>query len=343
MSFLIREVDRRDLSAVFELSKTFPLLNLPSDEGLLSEKIERSVKSFRGEARSPEEAEYFFVVEDTDKKKAVGTSIILAKHGVENFPHNYFDIQKRERYSKELGIGFIHQVLKLCFDYDGPTEIAGLLVDSHYRGRPEKIGKQLSLIRFLYMAMHRDRFENRVLVELTAPVNSDGRNEFWEALGRRFVGLSYEEADHLSRHNKEFIKGLFPSEEIYTALLDTKARYVIGRVGPATMPDQHILESVGLRYLNQIDPFDGGPHYGAQLDDVTLIKKAKIYELSDARSAQYDSLALMAVDHNDKFRGCLSYFSTRDKKLILPEATKALLDVVSGDKIHLTPIAEGTL
>lgn len=169
MSFLVREVKRRDLPQIMELAGTFNLLNLPADERILNEKIERSYKSFRGESGAPEDSEYFFVVEDVEKKKVVGTSVILAKHGTEDFPHTYFDVQKKERHSKELGIGFIHQTLKLRYDSDGPSEIGGLLVSDHYRGRPEKIGKQISLIRFLYMAMHRERFEKRILCELTPP------------------------------------------------------------------------------------------------------------------------------------------------------------------------------
>jgi arginine N-succinyltransferase len=343
MNFLLREVKRRDLPAIFELVDTFSLLNLPADERIISEKIERSYKSFRTEAGAHEESEYFFVVEDIEKKKVIGTSLILAKHGTEDFPHTYFDVLKRERYSKELGIGFIHQVLRLCYDADGPSEIGGLLVSDHYRGRPEKIGKQISLIRFLYMAMHKARFESRILCELTPPLSPDGRSEFWEALGRKFTGLPYIEADYLSRQNKEFIKNLFPEEDIYTCVLDAKARYVIGRVGLSTMPAKHLLESIGFKYLNQIDPFDGGPHYGSALDEVTLVKKAKKLQVTDGKIGLFDTLALVALDHDDGFRGALTYFDSKDGKIVLPETTKAALDITSGDQVYLTPLSEGSL
>jgi arginine N-succinyltransferase len=343
MTFLLREVKPGDLPSVYELAESFSLLNLPADERILGEKIESSVKSFKGEAPAPEEAEYFFVIEDVEKKRVVGTSLILAKHGTEAFPHTYFDVRKRERYSKELGIGFIHQVLKLSYDSDGPTEIGGLLVSDHYRGRPEKLGKQISLIRFLYMAMHRQRFENRLLCELTPPLSPDGRSEFWEALGRKFTGLPYPEADYLSRHNKEFIKNLFPEEDIYTCVLDAKARYVIGRVGLSTMPAKHLLESIGFKYLNQIDPFDGGPHYGAAIDEITLIKKSKKFEVTEGKLGHFNSLALVGLDHGEGFRACLSYFELKERKIIVPDTTKSLLDIASGDKIYISPLSEGAL
>lgn len=343
MNFLLREVEQKDLHQVFELAESFSLLNLPADERVIAEKIARSQKSFKGESSSPEDAEYFFVIEDVEKRKVVGTSLILSKHGTEESPHVYFDICKKEKYSKELGVGFIHQVLKMCFDSDGPTEIGGLLVSDGYRGRPEKLGKQISLIRFLYMGMYKNRFEDRVLCELTPPLSPDGRSEFWEAFGRKFTGLPYQEADYLSRQNKEFIKNLFPEDDIYTCILDAKARYVIGRVGLSTMPAKHLLESIGFKYLNQIDPFDGGPHYGAKMDEITLVKKCKKYEVVDGKVGHFDSMAFVGLDGGGGFRGCMTYFDVKDKKIILPDTTKVLLKVNSGDKIYLTPISEGVL
>ncbi len=343
MNFLLREVEVRDLLNISELANSFSLLNLPPDERIITEKIQRSQKSFRGESVSAEESEYLFVIEDLERKKVVGTSLILAKHGTEDSPHTYFDIRKREKYSKELGVGFIHQILKMSFDSDGPTEIGGLLVSDQYRGRPEKLGKQISLVRFLYMGMHRAKFESRILCELTPPLSGDGRSEFWEALGRKFTGLPYPEADYLSRQNKEFIKNLFPEDDIYTCVLDAKARYVIGRVGLSTMPAKHLLEGIGFKYLNQIDPFDGGPHYGANLDEITLVKKCKKYEIVDGKVGHFDAIALVGLDVPGSFRACMTYFDVKDKKIILPDSTKSILGVVSGDKVFLTPISEGIL
>lgn len=90
------------------------------------------------------------------------------------------------------------------------------------------------------MGLYPNRFEDRVLCELTPPLTEEGRSEFWEALGRRFTGLPYQEADVLSQSHKEFIQSLFPEDDIYLCLLDSKARLVLGRVGQATKPAQHL-------------------------------------------------------------------------------------------------------
>ena len=87
-------------------------------------------------------------------------------------------------------------------------------------------------VRFLYIARHRAAFRDEVLSELMPPLEEDGRSLLWEALGRHFTGLSYQEADRLSRENKEFIRTLFPQDPIYASLLPASAQALIGQVGP---------------------------------------------------------------------------------------------------------------
>ena len=253
MNFILRSVRTTDLKSLQGLASQFNLLNLPADRKSLTEKIERSVASFAGEIPK-NKAEYLFVVEDSEQQMIVGSSLIMAKHGTEDIPHTYFKVIRKNRFSDDLGIGFIHQVLQFREDTDGPTEIGGLLVDRAYRRRPEKLGRQISMVRFLYMGMYPQDFETRVLCELTPPLGDGGRSEFWEALGRRFTGLPYQEADILSQQHREFISSLFPEQDIYLALLDAKARLVVGRVGDETLPAQHLLESIGFTLRDRIRP-----------------------------------------------------------------------------------------
>lgn len=338
MSFIIRNVQLGDAKQLFDLASQFSLLNLPADKKILGEKIERSVSSFGG-GLPREQSEYLFVIEDLEENQIVGSSLILAKHGTEDVPHSYFKVVKKDRYSEDIGVGFIHQVLQLRQDTNGPTEIGGLLVDRNYRKRPEKLGKQISLMRFIYIGMSRGEFEDRVLCELTPPLGEGGRSEFWEALGRRFTGLPYQEADLISQRNKEFIGDLFPQEDIYMALLDAKARLVLGRVGEETRPAQHLLESIGFKYLNEVDPFDGGPHYGCKMDDVKIIKNGKWATVgtSSGRSA-FNGFALVGVKRDREFRGKLTPCELQGDMILLPP--QAINDMVleEGEKVLYSPV-----
>lgn len=332
MNFILRSVQLKDLKGLHDLAGQFSLLNLPADKKILSEKIERSVASFAGDLPKSE-AEYLFVVEDIENEMIVGSSLVLAKHGTDGIPHYYFKLVKKDRFSEDLGIGFIHQVLQLKEDCDGPSEIGGLLIDRSYRRRPEKLGKQISLIRFLYMGMYQSEFESRVLCELTPPLGEGGRSEFWEALGRRFTGLPYQEADLISQRNKEFISSLFPEEDIYLCLLDSRARLVLGRVGNETRPAQHLLESIGFKYLHEVDPFDGGPHYGADVKDISIVQNAKWATISKGDRAQFSQRALVGFKQDGEFRAVYSAYDTQDGELILPAVAQKTLEVPAGEKV----------
>ncbi|MGE3760063.1 MAG: arginine N-succinyltransferase [Pseudobdellovibrionaceae bacterium] len=336
MNFVVRGVHPDDLKQLVDLARQFALLNLPGEKKVISQKIERSVASFAGELPI-HKAEYLFVLEDIEEQMVVGSSLILAKHGSEEVPHNYLKILRKERFSQDLGIGFIHQVLRFQTDEDGPTEIGGLLVDRNYRRRPEKLGKQISLSRFNYMALHPERFEKRVLCELTPPLTEEGRSEFWEALGRRFTGLPYQEADLLSQSHKEFIQSLFPEEDIYVCLLDAKARTVIGRVGDATRPAQHLLESIGFKYLDEVDPFDGGPHYGCDTKEILPIKLGKKYKIEDFNDASYKSTGLVGT-LDDDYRCAMVSYDLRDGKIAFPAKSRSILGVDLGQDVFLSPL-----
>ncbi len=87
--------------------------------------------------------------------------------------------------------------------------------------------------------------------------------------------MPYQEADQISGRDNGFIPNLFPSEDIYLALLDSKARMVLGRVAPETQGALHMLNRIGFRYKEEVDPFDGGPHLGCAVADCTLIQELR--------------------------------------------------------------------
>lgn len=337
MSFVVRPVQTDDIKQLVDLAKQFGLLNLPGDKKVIAQKIERSVASFAGEL-SKEKSEYLFVLEDVEEQFIAGSSLILAKHGSSEVPHNYFKILRKELFSQDLGVGFIHQVLRFQTDEDGPTEVGGLLVDRDYRRRPEKLGKQISLSRFNYIGIYPERFEKRILCELTPPLTEEGRSEFWEALGRRFTGLPYQEADLLSQSHKEFIDSLFPQEDIYMCLLDAKARTVIGRVGDQTRPAQHLLESIGFKYLEEVDPFDGGPHYGCETQEILPIKHGRKCKLVDFKDAAFKQQGLLGTCDSD-YRCSFVSYDLRESEIAIPAKSRALMGIEIGQELFLSPLA----
>jgi arginine N-succinyltransferase len=271
--FVLRSVQHKDLKDLFKLSNIMNFINLPSDEELISSKIDSSIKSFKNPSPDFSKNYYIFVLEDYEAGEVLGVSMIHAQHGTENEPHFYLAVGQEAKFSQTINTGFVHGTLKLGLDTNGPTEIGGLILNPDFRGHKDKLGKQLSFGRFLFMGMHPERFKPLVHSELMPPFDKQGNSPLWEAIGRRFMNMHYHEADILSRNNKEFILSLFPSENIYQTLLPMEAREAIGKVGKETEPVRKMLESIGFKYTYEVDPFDGGPHYRCPLKDIKPIKE----------------------------------------------------------------------
>ena len=272
--FRIRQSYREDVDQVLAVAEHLDTVNLPHDRAHVEGILDRSERSFDEQVPAGDR-EYLFVLEDMKTGRIIGTSMIYAQHGTKRAPHIFFRVESDERYSYTLDKYFVHRTLRIGYNYDGPTEIGGLILLPEYRKNPESLGKALSYVRFLFMRMHRPVFRDRVLSELLPPLEPDGTSKLWEALGRRFTGLSYYEADLLSKDNKEFIHALFPDDPIHTELLPDDVQAAIGVVGPETKAVEKMLRRIGFEHAGQIDPFDGGPHFAAQTDSITVVRDAR--------------------------------------------------------------------
>ncbi len=274
---VLRGVEQRDLAALNHLSQTAGLLNLPNDLDLLSQRIDRTVRSFEEKIKNKTDSKFMFVVEDISTGQVFGTSMIATQHGTVESPHFYFEVGSEKKFSEAINTGFIHGTLKLRYDTNGPSELGGLVLDPEVRNSEARLGRQISFVRFLFLGMNRARFRRKLIAELMPPLDKHGQSALWEAIGRRFTNMNYPEADRLCASNKEFIFSLFPSGKIYSTFLPPDARNAIGRVGKDTEPVWHMLTKIGFKYRNQIDPFDGGPHLWANVDDLLPLKKMGHY------------------------------------------------------------------
>jgi arginine N-succinyltransferase len=288
----IRAAVESDEDELLGLAAYLNTVNLPNDRAHVRRLLEHSEKSFRGEGARAHR-KFVFLLRDRLENAAVGTSMIVAQLGRRDAPYIYLDVISEEKYSQDTDRHFQHTVLKIGFSYNGPTEIGGLVVRPDRRKDPERLGLLISYVRFLYLAMHRELFRDEILAELMPPLEPDGTSHLWEALGRRFTAMSYAEADLLSSTNKSFIRDLFPSGDIYATLLSPEAQGVIGRVGAQTRGVEKMLRRIGFRYAERIDPFDGGPHFVAPMDEISLVRSSEQRTL--ARLAEPGKKAVRAL------------------------------------------------
>src|SRR5262252_6809002 len=177
--FVIRDIAPEDLDDFQRAAAHLDSVNLPDDREALAHIIERSRRSFAavasGAAEPPAKDRCLvFVAAALDGGEVVGTSMIFPQHGNRKAPHVYFDVLEEERYSETLDRHFAHRVLRIGYNYKGLTEVGGLVVRPELRGHPDRLGRLLMSVRFLYIARPRSAFRDEVLSELMPPLETDG-------------------------------------------------------------------------------------------------------------------------------------------------------------------------
>ncbi|MSR40518.1 MAG: arginine N-succinyltransferase [Phycisphaerales bacterium] len=337
--FVIRPAIQDDLATLLKFAKMVHFINLPADKDLLAAKIARSRKSFTMHAEDVHEREFMFVLQEHESDEVIGTCTVICSVSWKDHPHIYLNVRKREHYSLDLQGGQVHTTVEMCTDESGPSEVGGLILAPGFRGRPERLGSLLSLVRFHFIGLHRELFAPRILAELMGPLTPDAGSPLWEYFGRRFINLSYREADLFSSRSKEFMLSLFPKGEIYVSMLPPEARALIGRVGEETEPARKLLEKQGFRFFGHVDPFDGGPYLEAVRDEIPLVKATERLQFAGAKSfAATASDAFVSNPGPNGFRATRCAFEVTPEGVFLPEQVVAMLGLKVGATIGVTPL-----
>ncbi|MHC4948507.1 MAG: arginine N-succinyltransferase [Planctomycetota bacterium] len=335
--FLIRQAIPDDLATLHKLAKLVQSNNLPADREYIRELITRSRQSFTGQRTERADLEFLFVLEDTDTANVIGTASIIGAMGGPGRPHLYLRVRKHEHYSEDLRGGQVHVTLQLESDESGPTEIGGLVVSPAYRRHPARLGSLLSLARFHFIGLHREQFGDRIIAEMMGALTPEKHTSLWEYLGRRFINLSYDEADRFNRHSKEFITSLYPEGEIYVSLLPPEARSLIGRVGPETAPALAMLERLGFRYLDQVDPFDGGPYLETTIDALDMVRDTRTATLGDP-AGEFPLSGYVSGEGAAGFRAVRCRYADHGDRISIPADVAGLLGTQGGDTVGVTAL-----
>jgi arginine N-succinyltransferase len=246
--------------------------SLRPDEERLSQRVAAARRAFGGANDADGELDYFCVLEDTETGALLGTTAAIAHIG-EREPFYSFKMSTRVHRAADLDLVNKVETLFLTNDYTGCTEIGSLFLDRGAVGRGN--GALLSGGRFLLMAEHPDRFDDKVFAEMRGHQETDGTVPFWKGLGQLFIPMTFEEADRrCALGQKAFIASMFPDHPIYVPLLPEAARRAIGKVHRETEPALRILARQGFRWERYIDVFDGGATVEAQRCDIAWVRSS---------------------------------------------------------------------
>jgi arginine N-succinyltransferase len=332
MSFRIRPARKTDLRAFYNLAKLTGggFTNLPAEKATLEKKLERSEACFERFDDTPADDLYVFVLENVETKQIRGTCQIFGAVGTDRPFYSYL-ISTLTQKSEELGKTFRNQFLNLTTDLEGSSEVGGLFLHPHERAGG--LGMLLARSRYLFIKAHRQRFGETVLAELRGVMDEGGHSPFWDAIGGRFIGMSFPEADEFNAvHGTQFIADLFPKSPIYLSMLPESARAVIGQPHPTGRAALKMLENEGFVWDSYVDVFDGGPTVTARTDNIRTIKEAQTLTLAAGDPADGKTMLLSHGQLHD-FAACYGQGEVRGEQILLGPETRRLLGAADGDAI----------
>ena len=274
MSFRIRAANDADLDHLYEMAKLTGggFTNLPADRRALRKRLAVSSAAFAKTDDVLGDDVFVLMLENAETGDVRGTCQIFSRIGQE-LPFYSYRIGTLTQFSKELDRTFRAEMLGLTTDLEGASEVGGLFL--HPGERAGGLGMLLARSRYLFIAMHRARFADRILAELRGIIDEAGGSPFWDGLAGRFFGMNFQDADRFNAtHGHQFIADLFPKHPIYVAMLTEHARSVIGLPHPSGRAAMRMLESEGFAFENYVDIFDGGPTMTARTDNVKSVANA---------------------------------------------------------------------
>lgn len=336
-SFLLRAATPEDLPAFERIAaaSAHGITTLPSDPAALLDRLQRSQAAFTSPDDASGEEIYLFVLEDLVQRRIVGTSGIAASAG---FADRFYAYRNEMVVHASAALGASNRIhtLQLCHDLTGHTLLTSFYIEPAYEATLAP--QLLSRARLLYIAEHAARFSDRIAAESPGLADDGGRCPFWDAVGRRFFGMEYPDAERLTgARNKAFIAELMPQAPVYVPLLPEAAQWAIGQLHPVAELPFSILLDEGFDTETYVDIFDGGPIVDARLAMLRSVAASRAAPLAGA--GEGGAPHLVATTARAGFRALICPATLQAGGLALPAAAASRLGARPGDRLRAVPLA----
>lgn len=300
--WIVRPARHEDLAGIEQLvvgQGPSVSTTLPQSRDKLSERIDQSLRSLADDPSLKQGERFLFVLEDVETGRVHGTAGIDVHAGLGQPFYNY-RCDELIHSSHELGVSNRVDVLYPTHELTGRSLLCSFAIDRALRGQPAF--ELLSRARLLFMAQHRERFTDELIVEIQGVQDEDGQSPFWDSLGRHFFNMDFATADYYSAiKSKTFIAELMPPHPIYVTLLSDAARQAIGRPYEAAAQTLQLLQREGFSAGRHIDIFDGGPVLECRLNDLYTVKNHRLKTVKRGDASR--GLAYMIANgENEDFR-----------------------------------------
>jgi arginine N-succinyltransferase len=332
VTFRLRSATSADLDPLYQMAKLTGggFTNLPPDRKALRAKLERAETAFARSGSELADEVFVLVLENTQTKEVRGTCQIFTQVG-QQWPFYSYRLTTLTQHSQELDRTVRAELLSLVTDLEGSSEVGGLFL--HPNERAGGLGMLLARSRYLFIAMHRARFADRILAELRGIIDERGGSPFWDGVAGRFFGMSFQEADYFNAINgNQFIADLMPKHPVYVAMLGEAARSAIGVPHPSGHAAMRMLENEGFSCEGYVDIFDGGPTMTARTDKVMSISNSRENILTSIECENGEP-ALIAAGNLASFRCCYGERADIEGGIAIDSRAAQTLEVQPGDSV----------
>jgi arginine N-succinyltransferase len=171
VTFRLRAAHIIDLEHLYEMAKLTGggFTNLPADREALTRKLERAEQAFARTNDDLGDDQFTLVLENTETGQVRGTCQLFSQVG-QQWPFYSYRLNTLTQHSRELDRTVRAELLSLVTDLEGSSEVGGLFL--HPGERAGGLGLLLARSRYLFVAMHRSRFADRIIAELRGVIPS---------------------------------------------------------------------------------------------------------------------------------------------------------------------------
>lgn len=339
---VLRGAELADLIPLSRLSQAMEegLTNLPSlprHPVDLEKRIITSIDSF-AKAETDGSEIYLFVLEDIESKELIGTAQITAKTLGSTLGFYYrheLYTQPGNRLQPSKSIPFLRPVRHIV----EASELGGLFV--HPLTRHKGLSKLLSLGRLLFIITYPERFQTEVIAEMRGMTDSNGRSLFWDAIGRHFLDIPFDELMRQVTLDPSFVPEVIPPFPIALSMLPQEVQDLAGKTHPQSQPALQRLFGQGFHFTGEIDIFDGGPKISAQTRFLNIHSTQKTARAVCCSLPENYQETVLLSNHHPNFRACFAPLCVQSPETVLiePQAAKAL-EISAGELVHYVPIEQ---
>ena len=350
--FVLRAAGADDLDAVERMAQASAagITTLPPDRSELRSRLLRSSASFSAADQPSGEELYLFVLEDTRAEgrgadRLVGTCGITASAG---HAERFFCYRNETLVHASPALRSRNRVhtLHLSHALTGATLLSSFFIDPALEYGPAP--QLLSRARLLFIAEFADRFSDHIASESPGLADADGRCPFWDAVGRRFFGMDYPQAERLAvGRSKAFIAELLPQAPLYVPLLPEEAQWAIGQLNPVAEVPFSILMEEGFESETYVDIFDGGPIVDARRSSLRTVSQSRAAPAAWEPGAALGLAPwhLVGTTRRDRFRAVMAraVWDSGHWRMSAGDALRLGLDPQAdqGVRVRAAPLAQG--